>query len=189
MPRSDHTRSPSRPRCRRSSSTGICDCASFSPIRTISHNIDSEMLPKSKNWRRQQKAHGSACSHSQGEIVAPTFGVDSILPHLEDAPGTPRAPEGVIAQPFRTTILVEPCFDPVEPGAQPIRRNADPNTHRKASFSLGDHEPGTSSHQCVLILFARRLAFAQHARKVHRWQRQHAAHVRLDGLLTLYPYY
>ena len=102
---------------------------------------------------------------------------------------TPRVPDGVIAQPEAPAILVEPNFDPVEPGAQPIRRNADPNTHRKASFSLGDHEPGTGSHRYVLILFARRLAFAQHARKVHRWQRQHAAHVRLDDLLTLYPYY
>ena len=70
------------------------------------------------------------------------------------------------AQSVCSTVLVEPCLDPIEPRTQPIGRDADPNTHRKASFSLGDHEPGTSSHRHVPILFARRLAFAQHARKV-----------------------
>ena len=45
-----------------------------------------------------------------------------------------------------TTTLVEPYFDPVESGAQPIRRDTHPNAHGKASFCLGDHEPGACSH-------------------------------------------
>jgi hypothetical protein len=53
-----------------------------------------------------------------------------------------------------TTTLVESYLDPVESGAQPIRRNTDPNAHWKASFCLGDHEPGAYSHRCVPFLFS-----------------------------------
>ncbi len=59
------------------------------------------------------------------------------------------------AQSVCSTVLVEPCLDPVEPRTQPIGRDADPNTHRKASFSRGDHEPGTSSHWCVPLFFCK----------------------------------
>ena len=99
-----------------------------------------------------------------------------VLPYLEDAPrgldlvtGAPAGDEGArwggICEIDRksviqhaacagrrhrptvsTTTLVEPYFDPVESGAQPIRRDTDPNAHGKASFCLGDHEPGACSH-------------------------------------------
>src|SRR6516162_11957762 len=106
-----------------------------------------------------------------------------VLPYLEDAPrgldlvtGAPAGDEGArwggICEIDRksviqhaacagrrhrptvsTTTLVEPYFDPVESGAQPIRRDTDPNAHWKASFGFGDHELGACSHFCVPFLF------------------------------------
>src|SRR6516162_7602616 len=52
-----------------------------------------------------------------------------------------------------TGILVEPCFDPVEPRTKPVWRNSNPNAYREASFCLGYHEPGASGHWCVPFLF------------------------------------
>ena len=106
-----------------------------------------------------------------------------ILPHLENTPssldtvsGTPSGDEGarqgairqidregVIQHPararrrhspsVRAAIFVEPCLDPVESVSQPVRWDADADAHRKASFSLGDHEPGGSRHRRVPFMF------------------------------------
>src|SRR6266404_948396 len=108
--------------------------------RAIRLNIDSEMLPKRKKGGGNREAREPACSHSQGEIASPPLPpcgaawlplLASIHPSvLEDAPGTPRVPEGVIAQPFRTTILVEPALirssrELTPSGGMPIRIHAE----------------------------------------------------------------
>jgi len=50
-------------------------------------------------------------------------------------------------------VLVEPTLDPVEPGTQAVRWEADPDAHGEAMFSLSDHEAGDSSHRFVPFLF------------------------------------
>ena len=49
--------------------------------------------------------------------------------------------------PRHAAVLVEPTLDPVEPVTQAVRWDADPDAHGEASFSLGDHEVGASSHR------------------------------------------
>ena len=46
---------------------------------------------------------------------------------------------GVIA-PVCAAVMAEPCFDLVEPGTQPILRDADADADGEMPFSLGDHE-------------------------------------------------
>jgi len=108
----------------------------------------------------------------------------NILPHLENTArgldtvsGTPPGDEGARQGGIReidregviqhaacagrrhrpsvcAAIFVEPYFDPIEQRAEPIRWDADADAHRKASFSLGDHEGGARSHRDVPILFS-----------------------------------
>jgi len=98
------------------------------------------------------------------------------------------SPKGVIAHAVRAAILVGHTLIPIEPRAEPIRRDADPNAHRKASLSLGDHEHPELAAIVLPILFVRRqLSRSTLVKSSYRWQRQHAATRSMDGLLSYVP--